>query len=143
MKLELLNEHDEALVDALVAGVRAHNFAHMGPERSQPLTIAARDADGALIGGVAGRTIYRQFLIDAAWVDERGRGTGLGRRLMALAEQEARSRGCLAAQVDTLAFQAPDFYRKLGFEVAGTVDGIAGSPARFFLLKRYPEPAGG
>lgn len=44
---------------------------------------------------------------------------------------------------DPLAFQAPDFYRKLGFEVAGTIDGIAGSPARFFLLKRYPELAGG
>lgn len=86
---------------------------------------------------MAGRTIYRQFLIDVLWVADSHRGRGLARQLMALAESQARLRGCLAAQVDTLAFQAPDFYQKLGFEIVGKVEGVAQSPDRSFLLKRF------
>lgn len=50
---------------------------------------------------------------------------------------KAKERGCIAAQVDTLSFQAPDFYKKLGFEVAGNVAGISNSPERYFLLKKF------
>jgi predicted N-acetyltransferase YhbS len=56
---------------------------------------------------------------------------------MEIAEREARARGCLTAQVDTLSFQAPVFYGKLGFEVIGKADGIPESPERYFLLKKY------
>lgn len=137
MKIEVLKEGDSTVFDALVSGVRAHNFENMGPEVSSPLAVVARDESGALIGGVAGRTIYRQFLIEVAWVDKDVRRSGLGRRLMELAEDEARTRGCVAAQVDTLSFQGPIFYRKLGFEVVGKVSGISESPDRYFLLKEY------
>lgn len=137
MKIEVLKEGDSAVFDALVSGVRAYNFENMGPEVSSPLSVIAREKNGALVGGVAGRTIYRQFLIEVAWVDKASRGTGLGRRLMELAEDEARLRGCLAAQVDTLSFQGPVFYGKLGFEVVGKVSGIPESPDRYFLMKKY------
>ena len=42
---------------------------------------------------------------------------------MEIAEKEAKERGCIAAQVDTLSMQAPDFYKKLGFEVKGKISG--------------------
>lgn len=132
-----MDEVNPADFEALVEGVRRHNFAQMGEERSLPLAALASDEFGQLQGGVAGRTIYRQFLIDVLWVAEAQRGSGLGRRLLALAESQARLRGCLAAQVGTLAFQAPDFYQKLGFEIVGKVEGVAQSPDRFFLLKRF------
>lgn len=137
MKLEVLDAEDKAVFDALVAGVRSYNVENMGSAHSRTLIVIARDAEGTLQGGVAGRTIYRQFLIDVVWVDEKARGAGLGRKLMGLAEIEARSRDCLAAQVDTLSFQAPAFYGKLGFETAGSVTDFAESPDRYFLLKRY------
>jgi len=136
-KLALLDELASADLEALVEGVRQHNFAQMGEERAKPLAALARDESGQLLGGVAGRTIYWQFLIEVLWVAESHRGRGLARRLMALAEAQARRRGCLAAQVDTLAFQAPDFYQKLGFAIVGKVDGVAQSPDRYFLLKHY------
>lgn len=137
MRVEILDENNKAVFDALVAGVRAHNFENRGREQSKPLSVIARDEDGKLIGGVAGRTIYKHFLIEVVWVDKKVRGTGLGRRLMELAEVEARKRACVAAQVDTLPFQGPVFYGKLGFEVVGKVAGFPESPERYFLLKRY------
>jgi ribosomal protein S18 acetylase RimI-like enzyme len=45
------------------------------------------------------------------------RGRGLARRLMAEAEAEALRRGCRQLVVATFSFQAPEFYRKLGFPV--------------------------
>ena len=71
------------------------------------------------------------------WVDEQQRGSGLGKELMQRAEVEAKNRGCIMAQVDTLSFQAPNFYQKLGFEIIGTVPATSKSPARYFLLKKY------
>lgn len=137
MKVEILNENNETVFDALVAGVRKYNAEVMGAEASKPLSVITRDEHGRLIGGVSGRTIYRHFLIEVVWVDEAARRTGLGRRLMELAESEAKKRGCVAAQVDTLSFQGPVFYQKLGFEVVGKVTGFSESPERYFLLKKY------
>jgi len=137
VKVEVINEQDTTVFDALVAGVREHNAEHMGREKSKPLSVVARDEDDKLIGGVSGRTVYQHFLIDVVWVDKKTRGTGLGRRLMELAESEAKKQGCVAAQVDTLSFQAPVFYEKLGFEVVGRVTGFSEHPDRCFLLKKY------
>ena len=78
-----------------------------------------------------------QFFIDVVWVDKPVRGKGFGRTLMEQAEIEARSRGCIASQVDTLSFQAPNFYKKLGFEVAGKVCGMQDTPDRYFFVKHY------
>jgi len=121
----------------LIAGLKEHKYEHMGPEDTLPLSVVARDEDNKIIGGVSGRTIYKNFLIGIVWVDKETRGTGLGRKLMELAEVEAKKRGCLVAQLDTLSYQAPDFYQKLGFDIVGTVPGFSGSPERYFLLKNY------
>ncbi|WP_310596767.1 hypothetical protein [Aeromonas aquatica] len=37
---------------------------------------------------------------------------------MEIAEREAQARGCIAAQVDTLPFQAPKFYEKWDFRLS-------------------------
>lgn len=137
MKFHVSGKSNDEVFGLLAAGVRAYNSRYMGKEVSIPLSAVCRDDDGVLIGGVSGRTIYRQFLIEVVWIHENYRAMGLGRELMALAENEAVKRGCLAAQVDTLSFQAPVFYEKLGFEVIGKVEGIPGSPDRYFMLKKY------
>jgi len=115
----VINEEDPELVNELVDGVRAYVHEQLGDETTLPLSVTARDDNGELIGGVSGRTIYRNFLIGVVWVDKKFRGTGLGR------------------QLDTLSIQAPVFYQKLGFEIVGTVPGFPGSPERYFLLKTF------
>lgn len=124
-------------VNELIAGVRRYNDEQVGPAQSVPLSVLARAEDGTLVGGVSGRTVYEHFLIEVVWVDERCRGQALGRRLMELSEQVAIARGCVAAQVDTLSFQAPGFYERLGFEVVGAIRNFPAGHDRYFLLKRY------
>ena len=137
MNIEVSHEENSEVFETLVSELRKFNMAHMDNEKSKPLSVIATDDSGNIIGGVSGRTIYNQFLVEILWVGESSRKQGLGRNLMLRAENEAKARGCLAAQVDTLSFQAPDFYQKLGFEIAGKIAGIPNSPERFFLVKRY------
>jgi len=137
LKIEIIEERDDDVIDALISGVRTFNAAVMGPSDSKVLSVIARDSGGEVVAGVSGRTIYDHFLIEVVWVSESLRGEGLGARLMNEAESRARERGCTGAQVDTASFQAPDFYKKLGFRVIGTVEGFPEGHDRFFMRKDY------
>jgi GNAT superfamily N-acetyltransferase len=134
--IEILHERNAELTGKLIDGVRVFNNAVAGDAQSQPLFALAWQ-DGELVGGVAGRTIYGHFLIEVVWVREDLRRTGLGKRLMQAAEDEACKRGCVAAQVDTLSFQGLDFYPKLGFRIVGKVPDFPPGHDRYFMLKDY------
>jgi hypothetical protein len=53
---------------------------------------------------------------------------------LALAEARAVALGCHSARLDTFSFQAPDFYRKFGWEVFATLDQPP-DPRRLLLKK--------
>nr|NIM02088.1 GNAT family N-acetyltransferase [Acidobacteriota bacterium]NIM61548.1 GNAT family N-acetyltransferase [Acidobacteriota bacterium]NIO60559.1 GNAT family N-acetyltransferase [Acidobacteriota bacterium]NIQ31666.1 GNAT family N-acetyltransferase [Acidobacteriota bacterium]NIQ86905.1 GNAT family N-acetyltransferase [Acidobacteriota bacterium] len=137
MKIEILEGSDAEVKQELIDRVRAFNTAAIGEAEIHPLTVIARDEDDALIGGVSGRTICGHYLIEVVWVAESVRGQGLGAKLMNEAERRARELGCYGAQVDTVSFQAPGFYEKLGFRVIGTVEDFPRGHARHFLQKDY------
>ncbi|WP_394130125.1 GNAT family N-acetyltransferase [Shewanella maritima] len=137
MQFKVIEQHNQAVFDSLVAGVRQFNDSKLGNERSEPLMVALYDDNQELIAGVAGRTIYRNFLIEVLWVAEHHRDKGLGKQVMLRAEKLAIERGCVLAQVDTLSVQAPEFYQKLGFDIVGRVPAFTGSPERLFLTKQY------
>jgi ribosomal protein S18 acetylase RimI-like enzyme len=44
---------------------------------------------------------------------------GIGQRLIPMAEAEAALRVCTSIFVDTMSYQAPDFYKRLGYGQLG------------------------
>ena len=60
----------------------------------------------------------------------------LGSRILALAEEEARRRGCARAVLSTLHFQAPAFYQKRGWEVAARIECDPPGHTRFYMTKK-------
>ncbi|MCP4427876.1 MAG: GNAT family N-acetyltransferase, partial [Chloroflexi bacterium] len=92
--------------------------------------------DEEVVGGVIGELFFGWFHVDLLWVKEELRGQGYGRRLLARVEEGARQRGAKNAYLDTFSFQAPDFYKKLGYEVFGELPDFPAGHQRYFLMKK-------
>ncbi len=85
--------------------------ARFGPRNETPLSILAYDGD-VLAGGLNGLAHWRWCYIRHFWVEEDWRGQGVGRRLLAHAEMEARARQCVGLYLDTFDPGAAHFYER-------------------------------
>jgi ribosomal protein S18 acetylase RimI-like enzyme len=101
------------------------------------LHVVAYDAGGAVVGGLLGETCLAWFDIEILAVRGEDRRRGLGRRIMRAAEKEAAARGCRWASVDTMDWQAPGFYERLGYAVVGRFEDRDGrGHTKLFLTRR-------
>ncbi|MFJ9559745.1 GNAT family N-acetyltransferase [Streptomyces fuscichromogenes] len=107
-------------------------------ERELPLHLWAMDeGSGGMAGGLVGHTWTSWLHVTYLWVDAPHRGTGLGGRLLAQAERIAREdRACTAARLETWDFQAPEFYRKQGYEVVCVIPDYPPGTTEYTLTKR-------
>ncbi len=106
-------------------------------EREVPLHVWAMHGSGDLAGGMVGHTWATWLHVTYLWVDARHRGAGLGSRLLAEAERIARTdRGCVSARLETWDFQAPQFYRRQGYDVVCVVPDYPPGITEFTLTKR-------
>jgi ribosomal protein S18 acetylase RimI-like enzyme len=145
MDAELCIETDPASgeIQALRDSLNAFNVASMGGLEGEELAIFVRDAAGVLRGGLYGWTWGGVLEVNLLWVHEAERGRGLGSRLLAMAEAEGRARGASMAVLDTHSFQAPDFYRRHGYEVYAILEGYPAGHSKLYFRKRLlPEQAG-
>jgi len=139
--ITLTDAPDPGLETVLWDGLADHNAAHAGRHDGRPLAVAAHDPEtGALVGGLLGRTSLGLFFLDLFYLPERLRGGGLGSRILAMAEAEAITRGCRAATLVTINFQAPAFYARHGWQEFGRIPSVPGVERIFFrkTLKEQP-----
>jgi len=103
----------------------------------------ARDRMGRRIGALCGYISWNWMYGAALWVNRRARGRDVGTRLLAVAEAAAYRRGVRNAYLETFAFQAPGFYRKIGNRVYGKLEGYPRGSRAFYLHKplRRSTPA--
>ena len=102
----------------------------------QPLTLQLKES-GEIIGGIAGSTNWDWLYIELLAIELRYRGQGYAKDLVISAEEMAQERGCVGSWVDTFTFQAPEFYRKLGYEQFGELPNYPGKESRLFLRKLF------
>lgn len=107
-----------------------------GPWPDADLALVMKDAGGAIIGGLWGRSYYHWLFVDALFVPESLRGQRVGTELLNLGEAEARRRGCVGVWLDTFAFQAPEFYPQHGYVPFGRIDAYPAPHDRVFFAKR-------
>ena len=97
--------------------------------------VLAKDDTGALQGGIRASCYWNTLHIELVWLDEAARGSGLGAKLMAEAEDFARANGCEKALVETTSWQARPFYEKLGYSLMATLPGRPKGHASHYLAK--------
>jgi GNAT superfamily N-acetyltransferase len=115
------NDLDRFLSDRL----DEHNAAatrDVAPARE--LTVQVRDTAGNRVGGISGWTWGVAAGMGMVWVHPDHRGSGLGSRLLADFEDEARGRGCTHVFVTSFTFQAPGFYERHGYRELFRWEGV-------------------
>ena len=126
---------DPAVHDVILDGLKAFNEAQAGPSDLRPLVVAVRQGE-RVVGGLWGGTSRAWLSIDLLFLPEALRQGGLGARAVALAEAEARARGCVGAWLYTYSFQARAFYERLGYAVFGRLADNPPGHERLFMQKR-------
>jgi ribosomal protein S18 acetylase RimI-like enzyme len=135
LRLAIFTDTDNAGA-AYVAGSLADEVAAgFGPRNESPLSIVAYAGD-TVAGGLNGSTHWGWCYIRHLWVQQDWQRQGLGRRLLAEAESQARARQCVGLYVDTFDPGAATFYERAGFERFGRIDDFPPGHARTFLQKR-------
>jgi len=140
VSLTVSAEVEDAVADAIGEGLDRYNVAAAGPYNREPLWIVARDHGGRIVGGLKGQADYAWLYIDWLWVEEDMRRRGLGRRLMEEAEAFADGRDCVGCFVQSATFQAPEFYKRLGYREFGRLDDLLPGHAIVWLCKRLRRP---
>ena len=111
------------------------NAEKVGGDGHAPLNIVEYDEGGNIIGGIIGGTYWGWLYVDILWVHESHRRSGIGSKLLAEAEKEAKSRGCHHVHLDTMSWQAPEFYKKHGYTVVGILPDIPKGNQKYLLMK--------
>jgi len=135
--ITLTDAPDDAERAVITDGLRAYNEAQAGSWDGRPLAIFARDPETKkVVGGLLGRTSLGLLRVDTFFLREDLRRDRLGSRILAMAEEEGRRRGCTRAVLSTLHFQAPGFYLKQGWEVAARIECEPPGHTRFYMSKK-------
>lgn len=120
-------------------GLERFNVEQIGPYAYEDFQLYARDSTGQVIGGLFGHSGMGWLYIDYLWLSDDLRRDGLGGKLLMRAEDEARCRGCKGVFLYTYSFQAPDFYKKQGYQIMGVLEDCPPGYQRYYLKKTLKE----
>jgi GNAT superfamily N-acetyltransferase len=118
----------------IIKGLLAFNKRALGSWNFKPMAVTLRHR-GAIVGGLYAETYLNWMYISLFWLADDFRGKGFGSKIMQKAEKEARKRGVKNAFVDTFSFQAPGFYKKLGYREFGKLKDFPAGHSRSWLTK--------
>lgn len=116
-----------------------YNMDSIDEEVKTPLekvSFVIRNDKDEIVGGVVGETFWHHLHIDFLWVAEEYRKGGYGVGLIERMEDYARGKGCYLVILDTFSFQAPGFYKKLGYREFGVLEDFPKGSSQHFMEKR-------
>jgi len=126
----------DALSRFVTESLAAYNVAATGDSSWHPVGFFLKSARGEWLGGLMGEIWGGWLHVRILWVDAAARSLGHGTRLLQAAEAYAVERGCVAATLETMSFQARPFYETCGYEVFATLEDYPPGHAKFFLRKQ-------
>jgi GNAT superfamily N-acetyltransferase len=130
------DEHPEKSAWGIIGeGISNYNAQHAGDETAHRLCFVVQSPDQEIMGGVIGVIYWDWLYVDLMWIREEFRGRGYGHRLLIQLEELARQHGARHAFLDTFSFQAPEFYKKHGYQVYGELKDFPAGHQRYFMTK--------
>ncbi|MEM8549089.1 MAG: GNAT family N-acetyltransferase [Pseudomonadota bacterium] len=144
MNIVFHNDEPSAAARAAVAkGFSLHSAELGAPDYEKDrVSWTITGEEGEVLAVLTGDLLWDWLYIDELWVSEEVRGTGLGRKLMQLAEEFAAKQRLTGVWLWTQSWQAETFYRKLGYEEFTRFADFPRGHSRIGLRKTTPSIAG-
>lgn len=137
MNLHIINEANEDGKNYIRNKMFEFNSMHFPDQfkgRYQEVNLYLKNDAGQFLGGIMGEICWNWMEVHYLFVDEQLRKSGYGTKLLIQAEAIAKDKKCDFIKLDTLSFQALDFYQNHGFEVYGIIEN-AGGYTHYYLKK--------
>ncbi len=137
MEYTIIFDADPSHADIMTIwrGICEHAKAVRGHGPGRPFAFFIKDEMGGIKGGCSGYLFHGCAYTDFLWVDNSLRGQGYGVELMERVEKLAIESGCRFMAVHTMDFEAPEFYKKLGYFVEFERRGFEKDSIMHFLRK--------
>ena len=135
LKIRRIDDSDDRIGDFI-----QNEFSLYGEQNGLSLNyddfcFAAEDDDGSIAGIITGHAYYNEVHISDLIIHHDHRRSGLGSRLVSAVENSYAGKGYEKITVSTYGFQAPEFYRKLGFEIEFIREDKEPKLKKYFLCK--------
>ena len=119
----------------LAQGINGYSLQKIGiVGKNDLVAFVAKDGD-TIVGGIQVEIFFGQLHIRLLYVDNAYRKYGVGKKLMEEAMNFGREMKCSQAFVETMSFQAFEFYQKLGFLLEFTRTGYICGAKDHYLRK--------
>ena len=92
--------------------------------------------DGKIVGIITGRAYYNEVHIGDLIVGKEYRRDGVGSKLVAAVENAYKGKGYKKIALTTFGFQAPEFYKKLGYELEFVREDEDPKLSKYFYIKK-------
>ncbi|MDC3413171.1 GNAT family N-acetyltransferase [Terrihalobacillus insolitus] len=137
--MEIIQQWNQSQGDFIREKLIEYNMEKLPEELKTPnknISFVIKDNKEKIVGGITGNMFWYHLHIDILWVDENIRENGYGSKLLKKMEDFAIEKGCRLIYLDTFSFQAPEFYKKNGYEVFGMLEDHPKGFNQYFLQKR-------
>ena len=135
MEIEFVADAAEEQAREVDRGLDEYNAGFVPDGSAAPVRAVFLES-GSTVAGLNGVAYWRKVHVSILWVHPNHRSKGLGSRLMSWVEERGRELGCVSVVVDTMSFQAPDFYVRLGYRQFGLSEGYEGGASRYYFEKK-------
>lgn len=138
MNFHITKDIDKEAIKYINNELYQYNLKHFPEDlkgRYKEINLFIRDENNTVCGGIIGEVCWNWLEIQILIVYEELRKSGLGTKLLLEAEQIARDNQCDFIKLDTLSFQALDFYKKHGYEVYGCIENVGREHKHYYLKK--------
>ena len=121
----------------LIQMIRQFNQHFFPLSEWQSIAVFALDESGLIVGGVLGEIGCDWLYIRILVVQEELRSKGIGSNILKIAEKEGQKQNCVGVHLETLEFQAREFYESQGYTVFAVQENYPLMHKRYFMQKLF------
>ena len=135
MNIKRINEEDSRIGSFINEEFLSYAEQNDVDSNFNEFCFIAESDDGEVLGVIAGRAYYNEVHIGELIIHKAHRKCGLGSKLVLAVEEAFQNAGYDKITLTTFGFQAPEFYKKLGYVVEFVREDKNPKLCKYFLSK--------